>query len=62
MRKRDGKGPVEGRGGGRMGGQKKGGPGGNCVCPDCGFKEAQERGNPCYKMDCPECGSKMIRE
>lgn len=65
MARRDGTGPVgprEGRGGGRMGGPKRGGPGGYCVCPSCGNKVAQQRGNPCYEMDCPKCGTKMIRE
>lgn len=37
------------------------GPGGECVCPDCGHKIPHQRGTPCSQQDCPECGSKMIR-
>jgi len=45
---------------GRMGGPGLG-PGGECVCPKCGFKTAHEIGKPCYQMVCPKCGSKMTR-
>lgn len=46
---------------GRMGGIKKLGPGGNCICAKCKFKKAHERGLPCYKEKCPKCGSMMTR-
>ena len=62
MRKRDGTGPIEGRGGGRMGGDKRGGPTGSCVCPSCGTKASHGRGIPCYETACPKCGTKMVRE
>ena len=65
-----GQGPKTGRGTGmggtgrgRMGGNRPGaGPGGNCVCPNCGKKVPHQPGNPCYKMKCPECGTAMVRE
>ena len=38
------------------------GPGGNCVCPDCGAKVAHQRGVPCFGLQCPKCGKAMIRE
>ena len=51
-----------GRGPGRMGGPKAAGPGGNCVCPNCGHKVPHRVGQPCYQMTCPKCGTKMTRE
>ncbi len=53
--------PVGG-GRGRMGGPKAAGPGGNCVCPKCDYKEPQVRGQPCMNKKCPKCGTKMRRE
>ncbi len=51
-----------GRGGrGRMGGFGSG-PGGNCICPNCGATAAHQRGVPCFQVKCPNCGSPMIRE
>ena len=53
---------------GSMGrGQKQGnrpgsGPGGNCVCPECGKKVSHQRGTSCYDIACPKCGKKMIKE
>ncbi|RLG56726.1 MAG: hypothetical protein DRN83_03380 [Hadesarchaea archaeon] len=51
------------RGGrGRMRGTSSGaGPGGNCVCPNCGAKVAHRIGVPCYTVSCPNCGTKMVR-
>jgi len=46
---------------GRMGGTALG-PGGYCVCPKCGHREAHVVGVPCYKKSCPQCGAKMVRE
>lgn len=51
----------EGRGPGRMGGPKAAGPGGQCVCPDCGHKMDHKIGQPCYEMACSKCGAKMTR-
>jgi len=65
-----GKGSGGGRGGGRgrgsgpgrMGGPKAGGPGGYCVCPQCGNKIEHTVAKPCYEVKCPECGTLMTRE
>ncbi|MBN2135020.1 MAG: hypothetical protein JW737_04770 [Acidobacteria bacterium] len=55
--------PGSGAGGrGRSGGIKRTGPGGNCICPKCGYKERHIQGSPCKKKKCPECGAIMIRE
>lgn len=52
-----------GRGRGQMGGnRKRTGPGGNCLCPNCGEKLPHQVGKPCYEMKCPKCGTLMIRE
>ncbi|MBN1861921.1 MAG: hypothetical protein JW840_10750 [Candidatus Thermoplasmatota archaeon] len=58
-----------GRGGGgfgRCGGRGLGGgygigPGGECLCPNCGHREPHSRGLPCSTIRCPRCGSLMIR-
>jgi len=64
---RDGTGPMgTGRGMGR--GRKSGtrrvllGPGGKCICPDCGKTIDHVRGIPCITVDCPDCGTKMTRQ
>jgi len=46
---------------GRMGGMAAG-PGGECVCPACGYREPQVRGSPCMNKKCPKCGAKMTRD
>jgi len=59
-----GGGQGQGRGGGRSGrkgGSKAAGPGGTCVCPQCGQRESHERGVPCFERRCPKCGSTMTR-
>jgi len=38
------------------------GPGGTCVCPNCGYEEEHQRGQPCYEKECPKCGTKMMRD
>lgn len=38
------------------------GPGGECVCPGCGYKIEHKRGEPCYIEECPECGYQMTRQ
>ena len=50
------------RGGrGRMGGFAAG-PGGNCVCPGCNYREPHTVGVPCTNKKCPKCGARMVRE
>ncbi len=64
MPKGDGKGPPKNAGqrGGRMRGNRAGaGPGGFCVCPDCGERITHQQGTPCYEFSCPKCGTKMVR-
>ncbi|AEE15257.1 hypothetical protein Thena_1647 [Thermodesulfobium narugense DSM 14796] len=58
-----GQGPIGsglGRGRGRMGGQGFG-PGGECVCPNCGTRIPHKPGVPCVQEKCPKCGTMMIR-
>lgn len=61
----DGMGPPENRvqRGRRMAGNKAGaGPGGYCICPECGESIPHKRGIPCFNMGCPKCGTKMVRK
>ena len=46
---------------GSMGGVGMG-PGGECICPECGNKVPHQRGIPCFKRKCKKCGSMMIRK
>ncbi len=72
MPRGDGTGPTgQGQGTGRSMGQSGGkgrgggfaaGPGGDCVCPDCGERAAHQLGAPCYEQKCPKCGTAMTRE
>lgn len=58
-----GRGMGRSGGKGRMGGNRPGaGPGGYCVCPNCGEKIIHQAGVPCYSIGCPKCGSNMMRE
>ncbi len=59
-----GAGKGAGRSGGRggMGGNRRKGPGGQCVCPNCGEKAVHQQGVPCYSVNCSKCGAKMVRE
>ncbi len=64
----DGRGPAgprrgfgPGRGRGRMGGPLSAGPGGDCVCPKCGYEKEHFRGRPCNQEKCPKCGTLMTR-
>lgn len=61
---RDGVGPPKGdvRGRGRMRGPLAAGPGGNCICPNCGYRVPHPAGQPCNQKQCPKCGSVMTRE
>jgi hypothetical protein len=62
-----GSGPGTGRrkglgGGGRMRGTRPGaGPGGDCLCPNCGARAPHQVGVPCNAISCPQCGTKMVR-
>lgn len=52
-----------GAGRGQGGGNRPGsGPGGNCVCPSCGHKEAHVVGQRCMDHTCPKCGTRMVKE
>jgi uncharacterized protein (DUF983 family) len=42
--------------------QRRGvGPGGYCICPNCGEQALHQTGMPCYQQVCPKCGAKMTR-
>jgi len=58
-----GQGRGLGLGGGR--GRNKGGafgPGGYCVCAQCGEKVPHQQGVKCPNLNCPACGHTMVRE
>jgi len=57
-----GQGTNKGRGRGKMGGPFAAGPGGNCACPNCSYKQAHVVGQPCSSIVCPKCGTQMTRE
>ena len=57
-----GRGRGGGQGRGRMGGPFAAGPGGNCVCPNCGATVAHAAGQPCNAKSCSKCGTKMTRQ
>ena len=48
-------------GSGTYGSSGSGGPGGECVCPNCGTVVFHTASVPCYEMKCPKCGTPMIR-
>ena len=62
MPRGNGQGKGIGGGQGRGQGGNFAGPGGYCVCPSCGYKEAHVQGTPCLNKTCPKCGAKMTRE
>jgi len=73
MPRGDGTGPVggggpgtgggrgSGQGRGRMGGPYAAGPGGNCVCPQCGYKVSHAPGQACNQIICPQCNVALTR-
>jgi hypothetical protein len=51
-----------GQGGrGRGGGPYAAGPGGDCICPSCGYRKPHQVGIPCMNEACPKCGTRMVR-
>jgi hypothetical protein len=61
-----GRGNGAGLGGGgrgrRGGGGRRAGPGGQCVCPECGRTQPHGAGAPCYQQNCPDCGAPLTRQ
>ncbi len=37
------------------------GPGGDCICKKCGYRQKHEKGIPCSTLKCPKCGISLIR-
>ena len=60
-KRRGGRMPYRGGGRGRGGGSRAAGPGGKCICPDCGFAGPHQVGVPCNQQQCPNCGARMTR-
>ena len=56
-----GQGPRTGRGQGAGNGFTGRGPGGYCLCPQCGAKITHKPGIPCTSVICANCGIKMVR-
>lgn len=42
-------------------GSSTAGPGGMCLCPNCGYKTEHIRGQPCITRACPKCKTTMTR-
>jgi hypothetical protein len=38
------------------------GPGGNCVCPNCGWRVAHQGGTPCAAIKCQKCQIGLERD
>lgn len=57
-----GRASEEGRAGRLRGNRPGAGPGGQCVCPQCGHAAAHQVGQPCYQVKCPQCGTPMVRQ
>ncbi len=56
---RKGQGDGQGKGRNRGGAY---GPGGYCVCNECGEKVTHQRDAKCTGSKCPKCGHTMVRE
>ena len=52
----------QGSGGRSRGGGSAAGPGGYCVCPNCGERATHQLGTPCTEQKCAKCGTAMVRE
>ena len=37
------------------------GPGGECICPNCGYQETHQLRVPCYTKKCPKCETPLVR-
>lgn len=46
---------------GRQPGGRGLGPGGSCLCTQCGYIMGHTQGQPCNTIRCPECDGAMIR-
>mgnify|MGYP002351137561 CR=1 FL=1 len=60
-----GMGQGQKQGSGTLKGRNKGGafgPGGYCVCANCGGKIEHRQGVKCTALKCPNCGHTMVRE
>jgi len=44
-----------------LGGGQGLGPGGECICPNCGNREQHQLGTPCNRIKCGKCGTLMTR-
>ena len=53
---------APGRGRYPQGDKPGSGPGGNCVCPKCGYTIAHTRFTPCNQRTCPKCGATLTRQ
>jgi uncharacterized Zn finger protein (UPF0148 family) len=51
-----------GQGPDRLKGEFGMGPGGECICPNCGHREPHKRGIPCYGIKCPKCDTPLMRD
>jgi len=56
-----GPGTGRGTGRGRRGRPFAAGPGGSCICLNCGVTAMHAQGQPCNEKGCPKCGHRMIR-
>ena len=59
MPRRDGTGPIGGRGAGRR--FNRMGSDGICKCPKCGYEQPHVIGQPCNQTKCPKCNVLMTR-
>ncbi|MBN1999111.1 hypothetical protein JW935_16245 [candidate division KSB1 bacterium] len=46
---------------GRISGFRQG-PGGTCICPQCGTTVPHTQGQPCSQLVCPNCSAAMTRQ
>ncbi len=44
---------------GRSGNGEAEGPGDDCICPQCSYRERHVAGRPCSQRKCPKCGARM---